>query len=61
MTHCIRSTVRVHSRALLVWVMVLASGGGLSLAAVEPAPPADPARSPATLAAEAGKDSWYIF
>ena len=51
MTPCICSTVRVHSRTLLRWVLVLASGVGLGLASAEPALPAGSAASPATSAA----------
>ena len=53
MTPFIRSTVRFHSRALLCWVLVLASGVGLGLAAAEPAIPAGPAASPAPSAVSA--------
>jgi len=51
MTPFIRSTWRVHSRALLRWVLVLASGIGLGLASAEPAISAGPAASPAASAA----------
>ena len=46
MTPFLRSTLQCRSRALLRWVLVLASSVGLGLAAVEPAIPAGPSASP---------------
>ena len=46
MTLCSRSTVQFPLRALLRWVLVLASGVGLDLASAKPALLAEPAASP---------------
>ena len=48
--------LQCHSRALLRWVLVLASGVGLGLAAVEPALPAGPSASPEAAASAVPSD-----
>lgn len=53
MTPSIRSTSRFHSRALLRWVLVLASGVGLGFQFGGPSISAEPSASPAVSAANA--------
>ena len=53
MTPFIQSTVRLHSRVLLRWVLVLASGVGFDLASIERAIPGGPSPSLTTSAASA--------